>query len=150
MPETVNTIFRVAHSIKGGAGMFGFNEVTSFTHTLETLLDELRGGRMEVTAPICEGLLQSVDQIRGMLTSVQKHQPFDPAIANTLKGQIHAPDRRAQVHRHGPRRNPRRAGPPRRPRRPRQTPPWPPPHRRQTLPATGAAGRSASRDFRTC
>jgi two-component system, chemotaxis family, sensor kinase CheA len=86
--ETVNTIFRVAHSIKGGAGMFGFNEVTSFTHTLETLLDELRGGRMEVTAPICEGLLQSVDQIRGMLTSVQKHQPFDPAVAATLKAEF--------------------------------------------------------------
>ena len=40
---------------------------------------------MEVTAPICEGLLQSVDQIRGMLTSVQKQQPFDPAAANALK-----------------------------------------------------------------
>jgi len=86
--ETVNTIFRVAHSIKGGAGMFGFNEVASFTHTLETLLDELRAGRMEVTAPICEGLLQSVDQIRGMLTSVQKHQPFDPAFANQLKAEF--------------------------------------------------------------
>lgn len=86
--ETVNTIFRVAHSIKGGAGMFGFNEVASFTHTLETLLDELRAGRMEVTAPICDGLLQSVDQIRGMLTSVQKQQPFDPAVANALKAQF--------------------------------------------------------------
>jgi two-component system, chemotaxis family, sensor kinase CheA len=86
--ETVNTIFRVAHSIKGGAGMFGFNEVASFTHTLETLLDELRAGRMEVTAPICEGLLQSVDQIRGMLTSVQKQQSFDPAMANSLKAEF--------------------------------------------------------------
>ena len=84
-PETVNTIFRVAHSIKGGAGMFGFNEVSGFTHTLETLLDELRGGRMEVTAPICEGLLQSVDQIRGMLTAVQKQQPFDATVANALR-----------------------------------------------------------------
>jgi len=84
-PETVNTIFRVAHSIKGGAGMFGFNDVSGFTHTLETLLDELRGGRMEVTAPICEGLLQSVDQIRGMLTAVQKQQPFDATVANALR-----------------------------------------------------------------
>ncbi len=38
----MNTIFRVAHSIKGGAATFGFNEVASFMHTLETLLDELR------------------------------------------------------------------------------------------------------------
>ncbi len=87
-PETVNTVFRVAHSIKGGAGMFGFNEVASFTHTLETLLDELRAGRMEVTAPICEGLLQSVDQIRGMLSAIQKQQSFDPAAANALRSEF--------------------------------------------------------------
>ncbi|HXC60795.1 MAG TPA: Hpt domain-containing protein, partial [Steroidobacteraceae bacterium] len=87
-PETVNTVFRVAHSIKGGAGMFGFNEVASFTHTLETLLDELRAGRMEVTAPICEGLLQSVDQIRGMLSAIQKQQSFDPAAANALRNEF--------------------------------------------------------------
>ena len=86
--ETVNTVFRVAHSIKGGAGMFGFNEVASFTHTLETLLDELRAGRMEVTAPICEGLLQSVDQIRGMLSAIQKQQSFDPAAANALRNEF--------------------------------------------------------------
>jgi two-component system chemotaxis sensor kinase CheA len=86
--ETVNTVFRVAHSIKGGAGMFGFNEVASFTHTLETLLDELRAERMEVTAPICEGLLQSVDQIRGMLSAIQKQQSFDPAAANALRAEF--------------------------------------------------------------
>jgi two-component system chemotaxis sensor kinase CheA len=43
--DRVNTIFRVAHSIKGGAATFGFTEITSFTHTLETLLDELRACR---------------------------------------------------------------------------------------------------------
>ena len=40
-PEVINTIFRVAHSIKGGSATFGFAEVASFTHTCETLLDEL-------------------------------------------------------------------------------------------------------------
>ena len=38
--ETINSIFRAAHSIKGGAGTFGFNGVTEFTHLVETLLDE--------------------------------------------------------------------------------------------------------------
>src|SRR6266702_4784188 len=60
-PEGVNTIFRVAHSIKGGAGMFGFTDVASFTHTLETLLDELRSARMQVTTYIADQLLRSVD-----------------------------------------------------------------------------------------
>src|SRR5579863_4745060 len=66
-PDLINTIFRVAHSVKGGAAMFGFAEITSFTHTLETLLDELRGQRMKVTAALSDLLLRSVDVMREML-----------------------------------------------------------------------------------
>ncbi len=76
-PEGVNSIFRVAHSIKGGAGMFGFKDVASFTHTLETLLDEMRSGRMQVTAEISNQLLLSVDVLRAMLTAVQRKEPVD-------------------------------------------------------------------------
>jgi two-component system, chemotaxis family, sensor kinase CheA len=86
--ETVNTIFRVAHSIKGGAGMFGFNDITSFTHTLETLLDELRSGHLSVTEQMCEALLLSVDQIRAMITAIQKQQTFDLGPSNVLKEQL--------------------------------------------------------------
>jgi two-component system chemotaxis sensor kinase CheA len=75
--ENVNTIFRVAHSIKGGAGMFGFTDVASFTHTLETLLDELRSGRMQVTTYISDQLLISVDVLRAMMRSVQRKEPVD-------------------------------------------------------------------------
>ena len=42
--DAVNTIFRGAHSIKGGSGMFGFTDVTEFTHVMETLLDKVRDG----------------------------------------------------------------------------------------------------------
>jgi two-component system chemotaxis sensor kinase CheA len=76
-PGTVNTIFRVAHSIKGGAATFGFNEVASFTHTLETLLDELRGQRMQVTQQISDLLLKSVDVMRDMLRAQQSGKPAD-------------------------------------------------------------------------
>src|ERR1700738_4348850 len=76
-PEGVNTIFRVAHSIKGGAGMFGFTDVASFTHTLETLLDELRSGRMQVTTYIADQLLLSVDVLRAMMRSVQRKEAVD-------------------------------------------------------------------------
>jgi two-component system chemotaxis sensor kinase CheA len=75
--ELIGTIFRVAHSIKGGAGMFGFNEVASFTHTLETMLDELRSGRLNVTIHICDLMLKSVDVMRGMLRAVQHKTPID-------------------------------------------------------------------------
>ncbi|AMN46625.1 two-component system, chemotaxis family, sensor kinase CheA [Steroidobacter denitrificans] len=76
-PELINTIFRVAHSIKGGSATFGFSEVASFTHTCETLLDELRGNRMQVTRPITDLLLKSVDVMREMLRAVQHKEPID-------------------------------------------------------------------------
>jgi two-component system, chemotaxis family, sensor kinase CheA len=75
--ELINTIFRVAHSIKGGAATFGFAEITSFTHTLETLLDELRGQRMKVTTALSDLLLRSVDVMREMLRAQQSRQPVD-------------------------------------------------------------------------
>lgn len=76
-PEIIGTIFRVAHSIKGGSATFGFSEVASFTHTCETLLDELRGNRMQVTRHITDLLLKSVDVMRDMLRSVQRKEPID-------------------------------------------------------------------------
>src|SRR5882762_158717 len=75
--EGINTIFRGAHSIKGGAGMLGFDDVTSFTHTLETLLDELRSGRMQVSVSTLDSLLKSVDVVREMLRAVQQKKPID-------------------------------------------------------------------------
>jgi two-component system chemotaxis sensor kinase CheA len=76
-PELIGTIFRVAHSIKGGSATFGFAEVASFTHTCETLLDELRGNRMQVTRSVSDLLLKAVDVIRDMLRAVQHKTPVD-------------------------------------------------------------------------
>jgi two-component system, chemotaxis family, sensor kinase CheA len=78
-PETelINTIFRVAHSIKGGAATFGFADIASFTHTLETLLDELRSNRMQVTSVLSDLLLRSIDQMREMLRAQQAGEPID-------------------------------------------------------------------------
>ena len=76
-PELINTIFRVAHSIKGGSATFGFSDIASFTHSLETLLDELRGQRVAVSVPLCDLLLKSVDVLRDMLRAVQGKIPID-------------------------------------------------------------------------
>ncbi len=89
-PDTINTIFRVAQSIKGGAGMFGFNDITSFTHTLETLLDELRGSRMQLTARISNALLQSVDVLRTMIGSVQHGLPAEAERTAALHAELTA------------------------------------------------------------
>jgi two-component system chemotaxis sensor kinase CheA len=78
-PEQINTIFRVAHSIKGGAATFGFNDVTSFTHTVETLLDLVRNGRVRMSQKEVDLLLRSVDVMRDMLAAVQDKRTADPA-----------------------------------------------------------------------
>jgi two-component system chemotaxis sensor kinase CheA len=69
--EVVHAIFRAAHSIKGGSGTFGFSEVADFTHVMETLLDEMRDGRRDVTAEAVDVLLRSVDVLREMLTAAR-------------------------------------------------------------------------------
>jgi len=69
--ETINTIFRAAHSIKGGSGTFGLNAVSDFTHVMETLLDEMRDGRRQVTQEGVNILLSSVDVLREMLTALR-------------------------------------------------------------------------------
>jgi two-component system chemotaxis sensor kinase CheA len=73
-PEVINTIFRAAHSIKGGSGTFGFTVVAEYTHIMETLLDEMRDGRRQVTKPAVDVLLGSVDCLREMLTSIQAEE----------------------------------------------------------------------------
>ncbi|WP_136681368.1 chemotaxis protein CheA [Neptunomonas sp. XY-337] len=69
--EQINAIFRAAHSIKGGAGTFGFGHITEFTHVVETLLDEVRGGDRAFTPSLQSLLLQSVDCIRMLLEAAR-------------------------------------------------------------------------------
>jgi two-component system chemotaxis sensor kinase CheA len=47
--EMLNSIFRAAHSIKGGSGIFGFDALASVTHIMESLLDKIRQGKMAIT-----------------------------------------------------------------------------------------------------
>jgi two-component system, chemotaxis family, sensor kinase CheA len=95
--ESINTIFRVAHSIKGGAATFGFGEITSFTHSLETLLDELRGNRIAISQQICDLLLKSVDVLRAMLAATKAKQPIDAQAVADLQFDIEL----VIVHREG-------------------------------------------------
>jgi two-component system chemotaxis sensor kinase CheA len=88
--ELINTIFRVAHSIKGGSATFGFTDVAGFTHTLETLLDELRAGKRQVYPELVDLLLRSGDMMREMLVATKDKQPLDKARMSQLHGQIEA------------------------------------------------------------
>ncbi|WDE09647.1 chemotaxis protein CheA [Thalassomonas haliotis] len=77
--ESIHSIFRAAHSIKGGAGTFGFENVTEFTHLVETLLDEMRDGRRVIASADVELLLDSVDCIRLLIESARDQSDYDEA-----------------------------------------------------------------------
>ena len=85
--ETINVIFRAAHSIKGGAATFGFTAVTDLTHLLETLLDEARSGRRVLDGEAIGALLVSVDVLRGLLAGCEHGDPIDhAALAHARSG----------------------------------------------------------------
>jgi two-component system chemotaxis sensor kinase CheA len=72
--ETLHAIFRCAHSIKGGAATFGFEDLAALTHTMETLLDKLRRHEMNPSAAMVDTLLQAGDALQDML---QRRQDGD-------------------------------------------------------------------------
>jgi two-component system chemotaxis sensor kinase CheA len=78
-PEALNGIFRAAHSIKGSSGMFGFDDLTSVTHVLETLLDKVRSGQIALRAEMIDVLLESRDVLLQLLAA-HKHETPDPSI----------------------------------------------------------------------
>lgn len=88
--ENINTIFRSAHSIKGGSGTFGFSAVADFTHDMETLLDQMRNGERQVSPPVVNTLLGCVDVLRNMLHAIKDGDEIDTAnvaqMTSALKG----------------------------------------------------------------
>jgi len=75
--ELVNAAFRAIHTIKGSAGMFGFEKAGHFTHDLESLLDGCRSGKRPVDRHLIDLSLRARDKIRGMLAEEGDITEFD-------------------------------------------------------------------------
>lgn len=86
--DTINTIFRAAHSIKGGSATFGFSDVAGFTHVMETLLDEMRSGSRDVTRESVDLLLSSVDVLRGMIAALRDEAEIDVATVAAMQADL--------------------------------------------------------------
>ena len=74
--DTIAAVFRTMHTIKGSAGMFGFNAVSRFTHQAENTFDEVRNGRVAVNSELITLTLNARDHIRNMLS-----EPNSPELA---------------------------------------------------------------------
>lgn len=75
--EMLNSIFRAAHSIKGGSGIFGFDALTSATHIMEGLLDKIRKGNLVITAGMIDLFLAAVDQLKDILRAYRHGETID-------------------------------------------------------------------------
>ncbi|OYX67401.1 MAG: chemotaxis protein CheA [Sphingomonadales bacterium 32-64-17] len=73
--ETINAIFRAVHSIKGGAGAFGYEALASYTHVFENLLGDVREGTVLVTSDLVDMLLLALDCLRDHVESVRGGAP---------------------------------------------------------------------------
>ncbi|MEO8299170.1 MAG: chemotaxis protein CheA, partial [Burkholderiales bacterium] len=79
--ETVNAIFRAAHTIKGSAGLFGLDPVVAFTHVVESVLDDVREGRVAISDALISRLLVSGDHIRALVDAMESAPgQVDPAL----------------------------------------------------------------------
>ncbi|HKZ11294.1 MAG TPA: chemotaxis protein CheA [Rhodanobacteraceae bacterium] len=77
-PEQLNAIFRAAHSIKGGAGTFGFEALQRTTHLLENLLDAARRGELTLRRDLVDIFLETKDMLDDQLNAYRQGQTPDP------------------------------------------------------------------------
>ena len=91
--ETINTIFRAVHSIKGGAGAFGHERLQEFAHHYESVLDKLRSGVLPMTPPLLDVLLQAFDILADHVAAAQGERatPNDTAVLAALAATDNAP-----------------------------------------------------------
>ena len=75
--DTINSVFRAVHSVKGGAGIFGFESLVGFAHVLETVLDGLRAGRLVATDDNVGVLLQASDVLSDLVSMSRSNKPIE-------------------------------------------------------------------------
>ena len=102
-PETINAIFRAAHTIKGGAGVIECKFIVEFTHVLENVLDEMRSGNIQPSPDLVELLLACSDQLGVLVGCVETDTEPDAEAGKTsaelrdkLKGYLGKPPAAAQ------------------------------------------------------
>jgi two-component system chemotaxis sensor kinase CheA len=86
--DTVNAVFRAVHSVKGGAGAFGLDDLVRFAHVFETTLDELRAGRLAVSADIVAALLRAADVLADLVRAARDGGSVDLAHSDAVAAEL--------------------------------------------------------------
>lgn len=82
--ELIDKLFRALHTIKGSSAMFGFDDITSLTHDIETAYDLIRNGKLEVTKHIIDLTLLARDEITNMLLKKGSHTQINDVIIKKI------------------------------------------------------------------
>jgi two-component system chemotaxis sensor kinase CheA len=83
--ETINAVFRGVHSVKGGAGIFGFESLVGFAHVFETVLDGLRRGSLTATAENLDVLLSASDVLSDLVQMSRSGQSAPPGFGGECR-----------------------------------------------------------------
>ncbi|MGO4841222.1 Hpt domain-containing protein, partial [Rhizobiaceae sp. 2RAB30] len=86
--ETINAVFRAVHSIKGGAGAFGLDELVRFAHTFETTLDLMRSNALEIDGGLVKLMLRSADGLADLVRFSRDGTDLDRARIAQLNGEL--------------------------------------------------------------
>ncbi len=86
--DAVDEIFRAAHTLKGAAATVQMNELSSFTHLVEDVLDEIRSGNVHVDGSIIDVLLESIDVVKAMLEARSEGAVYEEDISE-IKATLH-------------------------------------------------------------
>lgn len=86
--EHIERLFRAMHTIKGGGAMFGFNDLSAFTHNLETIYDLVRNDKLAIDSDIISLTFESLDYIRQLLDLGDLTDPNDIARQNEYIARI--------------------------------------------------------------
>lgn len=72
--DTINEIFRAAHSLKGMAGTMGYKRMQNLTHDMENVFSEVRNGNIKVTSDMCDVLFKCLDALENYVSNIQNTQ----------------------------------------------------------------------------
>src|SRR5690606_17083190 len=86
--ETINAVFRAVHSIKGGAGAFGLDDLVRFAHTFETTLDGMRSGKLGITPQIVKLMLRSADILADLVRISRDGGEMDGARVSLMSEEL--------------------------------------------------------------
>ena len=89
-PETVNAVFRAVHSIKGGAGAFGLDDLVSFAHVFETTLDCVRSNKLEASPDLLKVMLRSADVLADLTAASRDGGTVESSRTSGLVAELEA------------------------------------------------------------